>query len=81
VVGEPLPGNRNDCRAFTESGAAQACAGAKVMADGGYQGNPGVLMPYRQPRDGSELAEWTLELNTVHKRVRAHVEQSCATSP
>jgi hypothetical protein len=27
AVGDPLPGNRNDCRAFTESGIDQACDG------------------------------------------------------
>jgi hypothetical protein len=57
AVGEPLPGNRNDCRAFTESGVDQACEGAHMMADGGYQGNPGVIMSYRKPRDGSELPQ------------------------
>jgi hypothetical protein len=51
AVGEPLPGNRNDCRAFTESGVDRACDGAQVMADGGCQGNPSVIMPYRKPRD------------------------------
>lgn len=33
------------------------------MADGSYQGNPGVIMPYRKP----ELPAWKEELNTVHK--------------
>jgi hypothetical protein len=28
-----LPGNRNDCTAYTESGIDQQCAGAAVMAD------------------------------------------------
>lgn len=78
AVGDPLPGNRNDCRAFTESGVDQACEGAQVMADGGYQGNPSVIMPYRKPRDGSELPQWKQDLNTVHKRVRARVEHALA---
>jgi hypothetical protein len=40
------------------------------MADGGYQGNPDVIMPYRKPRTGHGLVAWQEELNTVHKRVR-----------
>ncbi|WP_435829142.1 hypothetical protein [Saccharopolyspora shandongensis] len=41
-----------------------------MMADGGYQNNPSVIMPCRKPTDGSELPDWKEELNTVHKRVR-----------
>jgi hypothetical protein len=48
------------------------------MADGGYQGNPGVVMPYRKPRDGSELTNWQEELNTTHRHVRARVEHALA---
>lgn len=78
AVGRPVPGNRNDCTAYTDSGVEQACGGAHVMADGGYQGNPGVIMPYRKPRDGSELPEWKQQLNTIHKKVRARVEHALA---
>jgi DDE superfamily endonuclease/Helix-turn-helix of DDE superfamily endonuclease len=79
AVGEPTPGNRNDCRAFTDSGVDQQCRGAAVMADGGYQGNPGVIMPYRKPREGEPpLPEWKERLNTVHKSVRARVEHALA---
>jgi DDE family transposase len=39
AVGATMPGNRNDCRAYRESGVDQQCAGAQVMADGGYRGN------------------------------------------
>lgn len=49
AIGLPLPGNRNDCRAFTESGVDQACRGAPVIADGGYQGTD-LLIPYRRRR-------------------------------
>ena len=48
------------------------------MADGGYQGNHQVIMPYRKSRDGCELPEWKAQLNTVHKRVRARVEHAFA---
>ncbi|CAM01670.1 DDE family transposase [Saccharopolyspora erythraea NRRL 2338] len=52
AIGTPLPGNRNDCRAYRDSGVDQHCKGAHVMADGGYQGNPGVITPYCKPTDG-----------------------------
>ncbi len=48
------------------------------MTDGGYQGNPEVIMPYRKPADGSELPEWKEELNTIHRNVRARVEHTLA---
>ena len=48
------------------------------MTDGGYQGNPEVIMPNRKPRDGSELPDWQGELNTVHRTVRARVEHTLA---
>jgi hypothetical protein len=35
------------------------------MTDGGYQGNPEVIMPYRKPADG-ELTDWQEELNAIH---------------
>jgi DDE superfamily endonuclease len=54
-------------------------AGAVVMADGGYQGNPGVIMPYRKPRtDEPPLPAWKRRLNKVHKRIRARVEHVLA---
>lgn len=77
AVGRPLPGNRNDCRAYAESGIDRQCAGAAVMADGGYQGT-GLIIPYRKPRDGSPLPGWKEDLNTVHRRVRARVEHALA---
>lgn len=38
AIGNPLPGSRNGCRAFTESGADRPCRGIPTIADGGYQG-------------------------------------------
>ncbi|HEV2780878.1 MAG TPA: transposase [Actinophytocola sp.] len=79
AVGKPTPGNRHDCRAYTDSGVDQQCLGAHVMADGGYQGNPEVVMPYRKPREGEpSLPRWKEDLNTVHKSVRARVEHALA---
>ena len=48
------------------------------MADGGYRGNREVIMPYRKPRDGSELAEWKQDYNAGHRKVRARVEHALA---
>jgi len=62
AVGRPTPGNRHDCRAYRDSGVDRECDGATVMADGGYQGNPEVIMPYRTPADGSPLPGWKHDL-------------------
>jgi hypothetical protein len=78
AVGNTTPGNRHDSGAYRESGVDQQCAGAQVMADGGYLGNPKVIIPYRKPGKGKDLPEWKEELNTVHKSIRARVEHSLA---
>ncbi|MEV5576633.1 transposase [Spirillospora sp. NPDC052269] len=49
AVGRPVPGNHNDCTAYRDSGVEKAVGDAHVMADGGYQGNPQVIMPNRNP--------------------------------
>jgi hypothetical protein len=46
------------------------------MADGGYRGNPEVIMPFRKPRGDQQLPDWKTAMNTSHKRVRARVEHS-----
>lgn len=56
VVGRPLPGNRNDCRAWSESGAKAAVGKTTTIADGGYPGT-GLVMPHRR-RTGEELSDW-----------------------
>lgn len=38
VVGQPLPGNRNDCKAWEESGAKAAIGRTLTIADSGYPG-------------------------------------------
>jgi hypothetical protein len=78
AVGTTLPGNRHDSRAYRESGVDQQCAGAYVMADGAYLGNPEVIIPYRKPGKGTDLPEWKEDLNTVHKSIRARVEHALA---
>ena len=78
AVGNTVPGNRHDSRAYRDSGVDQQCAGAHVMADGGYLGNPEVIIPYRKPGKGKHLPEWKEDLNTVHKSIRARVEHALA---
>lgn len=47
VVGRPLPGNRNDCKAWEESGAKAAVGRAVTIADGGYRDWPRDPSPAR----------------------------------
>lgn len=52
VVGRPLRGNRNDCRAWAESDAKAPVGSMITIADGGYPGT-GLVMPHRR-RKGEE---------------------------
>ncbi|MFE7041762.1 transposase [Streptomyces atratus] len=72
VVGQPLPGNRNDCKARAESGAKADVGNTTTIADGGYPGT-GLVMPHRR-RKGEDLPEWKQAYNKSHKQVRARVE-------
>ena len=72
VVGRPVPGNRNDCKAWEESGAKAAVGKTTTIADGGYRGT-GLVIPHRRPT-GGELCGWKQEHNRSHKQVRARVE-------
>lgn len=72
IIGDPLPGNRNDCKAWEESGAKAAVGKTLTMADGGYPGT-GPLMPHRRA-PGEELHDWKRMHNRTHKQVRARVE-------
>lgn len=78
AIGDPQPGNRNDCTVYRDSGIKDVLRGRPVMADGGYQGNTGVIMPYRKPHDGTVLTDWQEDLNTTHRRIRARVEHTLA---
>ncbi len=75
AIGLPLPGSRNDCRAFTESGIDRACRGAPTIADGGYQGT-GLLIPHRKRRGQSHLSPSQEAENAIHRRARARVEHA-----
>ncbi|AKZ53297.1 transposase [Streptomyces ambofaciens ATCC 23877] len=72
LVGRSVPGNRNDCKAWEESGAKAAVGTTITIADGGYQGT-GLVMPYRR-RKAEELSDWKQAYNKSHKQVRARVE-------
>lgn len=74
ATGAPQPGGRNDCTVYRDSGIAEQLADRPVVADGGYQGTPDVVMPYRKLRDGGELPGWKQDLNATHRKVRARVE-------
>ena len=75
AIGDPLPGNHNDCRAFTESGADRACHGVPTIADGGYRGT-GLLIPHRKRRGQQRLNPQQEAENAVHRRARARVEHA-----
>ncbi|MFF6960724.1 MULTISPECIES: transposase [unclassified Streptomyces] len=72
AVGRPVPGNRNDCKAWAESGAKAAVGRTTTIADGGYQGT-GLAVPHRRPA-GGELCGWKHEHHRSHKQGRARVE-------
>jgi hypothetical protein len=56
VVGQPLPGNRNDRKAWEESGAKVAIGRTLTIADGGCP-STGLVMPQRR-RKGEDLPDW-----------------------
>jgi hypothetical protein len=76
AIGTPLPGNRNDCKAFGESGAEHACRNTTVIGDGGYIATTAII-PHRR-RPGEDLPTWKIEHNASHRKVRARVEHAFA---
>ncbi|MFE5687020.1 transposase [Streptomyces sp. NPDC056512] len=77
TVGRPLPGNRNDCKAWELSGAKGAVGNTTVIADGGYRGT-GLIIPHRRDPGQAELPAWKEEHNRSHRKVRARVEHTFA---
>ena len=75
AVGQPQPGNRNDCVAYSTSKIDRAAAGATVLADGGYQGT-GVLIPRRHRAGKTDLPGWKERDNAAHRKLRARVEHT-----
>lgn len=76
VVGRLLPGNRNDCLAWVESGAKRAVGNTTAIAHSGCLGT-GLITPHRR-RKGEELPDWKEAHNKSHKRVCARVEHAFA---
>ncbi|MFD7731023.1 transposase [Kitasatospora phosalacinea] len=72
AVGTPVPGSRNDCKAWTDSGAKAAVGRTTTIADGGSPGT-GLVIPHRRPKGGG-LTEWQTEHNHDHRRGRTRVE-------
>ncbi|GAA2490642.1 transposase [Streptomyces longisporus] len=77
AVGRPLPGNRNDCKAWELSGAKAAVGTTPVIADGGYRGT-GLVIPHRREKGHGELPAWKEEHNASHRKVRASIEHAFA---
>jgi hypothetical protein len=78
ALGDPQPGNRHDSVAYRDSGINAQLVARTTMGDGAYRGNPDVIIPYRQPDDGSELPQWKQDLNATHRGIRARVEHTFA---
>ncbi|GAA2170532.1 MULTISPECIES: transposase [Glycomyces] len=76
AVGRPLPGNRNDCKAFGESDAEHACRNHDVIGDGGYIATCAIIRHRWRP--GEDLLSWKVEHNASHRQVRAQVEHAFA---
>lgn len=57
AVGRPLPGNRNDCKAWELSSTKDAVGKTTVIADGGYRGT-GLVIAHRRERGQTELPAW-----------------------
>src|SRR5512135_740795 len=76
AVGDPRPGNHNDCNAYRTSSVPAAAAGAHIIADGAYRGPDcaGVVIPHRTPAGGASLPAWKQAHNASHRQVRARVE-------
>jgi hypothetical protein len=70
--------DRKDTVAYRSSGINQQLDGRPVLADGGYRGNPEIVIPYRQPTNGTTSPRWKEDLYAVHRSVRARVEHTLA---
>ncbi|ARX86006.1 hypothetical protein SMD44_05475 [Streptomyces alboflavus] len=77
AVGRPLPGNRNDRKAWELSGAKVAVGRATVTADGGYRGT-GLVIPHRREPGQVGPPAWKEEHNRSHCKVRARIEHAFA---
>lgn len=77
TVGQPLSGNRNDCKVWELSGAKAAVGHTTVIADGGYRGT-GPIIPHRHKPGQAELPAWKEEHNRSRRGIRARVQHTFA---
>ncbi|MGC0387643.1 hypothetical protein RKD33_007860 [Streptomyces sp. SAI-129] len=77
AVGRPLPGNRNDCKAWELPGAKAAVGRTTVIADGGCRGT-GLLIALRRAPGQAGLPAWKEERNRSHRKIRARIEHAFA---
>lgn len=57
VIVQPLPGNRNDGKAWELSGTEAVVGRTPVVVDGGYR-DTGLVIPHRRERGWSALSAW-----------------------
>ncbi len=76
AAGRPLPGNRNDCRACSESGTEAAADETTTITDNSHDGTRPATPHHR--RTGEELLDWQQAHNKSRKQVRARVEHAFA---
>ncbi len=78
AVGKPLPGNRNDCRAWQDSGA-KAAVGTTPHGDRRRRlPGTGLTIPHYRRHKDEELPAWKEEHNASHRRAQARVEHAFA---
>lgn len=77
AIGLPLPGSRNDCRAFTESGLDLACCEVPTIAQDGYQGTGRSSPTLRRRRGQTHLSAQHEADNAVQRRARARSKAPC----
>ncbi len=75
LVGWPLPGNRNDCKAVRGVRREGRRGKTMTIADGGCPGT-GLVMSHHR-RKGEELPDWKQAHDKSHKQVRACPGRRC----
>jgi hypothetical protein len=68
AVGQPQPGNRKDCTAWTDSKINRAASGATVLAAGGYQGTGHAPTPRERARRRSIWQHCDFNIALIMKR-------------
>ncbi|CAL9651741.1 IS5 family transposase IS112 [Streptomyces sp. enrichment culture] len=76
AAGRPLPGNRNDCQAWNQSGTEAAADDTTTITDSSHASTRPATPHHR--RTGEELLDWQQAHNKSRKQVRARVEHAFA---